>query len=183
MRTGCRSAKSCAANSHFSLNSAAIYPTWSAPPPTETISPPAKRSRKAAKRRCEVELLREVDSEEELQLSPVDLNRQAPPIESPPSLMPLSTPAPSLSLADSKVGLPTTLPSPISTPATSLSPAGSPVGQLPSPHLLASSPTSPSPHTPPAQPEMPAEAPDRPPPTRVPAGPPPPPNLDRHFLD
>jgi hypothetical protein len=55
-------------------------PAESSPPPStqhdapcqaETASPPAKRTQIAARRRCEVELLRESDSEEELQLSPV----------------------------------------------------------------------------------------------------------------
>jgi hypothetical protein len=102
-------------------------------------------------------------------------------MDSPPSLMPLSTPAPSLSLADSAVCLLATPPSPISTPATSLLPAGSPIGQPPSPHSPTSSPTSPSLHTPPAQPEMPAEPPDRASTTRAPAVPPPPPPWTNAF--
>ncbi len=111
---------------------------------TETISPPAKRTQKAAKRCCEVELLREIDSEEELLLSPVDPTRQVPSIDSPPSPMLRSSPAPSISLADSAVGLPATPPSPTSTPAASLLPAVSPVSQPPSPHSPTTSSTLPS---------------------------------------
>jgi hypothetical protein len=119
------------------------------PPPTEITLMLAKQTRKAARRRCEVELLREIDSEEELQLSPVDQTHQSPPIDSPPSQMPLSTPALALSLTDFSVSLPAASPSPISIPATSLLPAGSPVGKPPSPHSPTSSPTPP---TSPAQP-------------------------------
>jgi hypothetical protein len=154
------------------------------PPPTETISPPAKRTQKAAKRRCEVELLRETDSEEELQLTPVDRTRQAPLIDSPPSLVLLSTPAPVLSPAATSVGLLPAPPSPISAPATSLLSAGSPVGQPPSPHSPTSSPTLPTPHTLLAQPVMPADPPDSASPTRAPAGlPPPPPWTDAFSND
>jgi hypothetical protein len=41
------------------------------PSPATIVSPPAKRTRKAARRRCEAELLRDSDAEDELQLSPI----------------------------------------------------------------------------------------------------------------
>jgi hypothetical protein len=71
------------------------YPAASSLPPsiprdvpslTEPASPQAKRTRKAARRRCEAELLREHDSDEDLQLSPLSHCRQATPINPDPAL-------------------------------------------------------------------------------------------------
>jgi hypothetical protein len=106
------------------------------PPPAETTSPPAKLTRKAARRRCEVELQHESDTDEEVQLSPVFQVRQVPPIDSDPAQAIRPTPDP-----------PPSPPMP-SVPEPSLLPAESPVG-LPPP------PSSPSP----VQPDTPAESP------------------------
>jgi hypothetical protein len=94
------------------------------PPPAETASPPSKRTRKAAKHRCEAELLRERVSDEDLQLSTLSHCRQAPPIN--PNPAPAIPPPPDPPPAADEAGATPTPP-----------PAASP---LPASPLLASSP-------------------------------------------
>ncbi len=79
-------------------------------------------------------------------------------MDSPPPPTPRLSPAPSISLAVSTVGLPATPPSSIPTPADSLLPAVSPVGQPPSPQSETTSSSSPSPSASPTQSEMPASS-------------------------
>jgi hypothetical protein len=61
-RTGCRmpSPAPPTVNTVTSASSQPPFTPHEAPPPTENVSPPAKRTQKAARRRCEVELLREM---------------------------------------------------------------------------------------------------------------------------
>jgi hypothetical protein len=101
--------------------------TPEAPSPAEAAMPPAKRTRKAARRRCEVELLRDNDTDDDLHLSPVSQARQATPIDSEPATAVQPTPDPSPLM-------PTT-----TTPAPPLLKAESPAGQPPPP----SPPTTP----------------------------------------
>jgi hypothetical protein len=133
------------ANVHQSPPPSASQPVLGAsahttpPPPTSTppatvASPPAKRTRKASKRRCEVELLRENNTDDEILLSPISQACKSPlspvspapptPIESvsapmfsppsePTSLLP-SSPTPALLIvpAESPAGPPTPPPWP-----------------------------------------------------------------------
>jgi hypothetical protein len=96
-------------------------------PPQPTIaSPPAKRTPKAARRRCEAELLCGSDADDDLQLSPISQARPAPlPLDSPSSPTPIDLePVPALSpLPDS-----TSSPPPVSMPAQSVVLAESPAG-------------------------------------------------------
>jgi hypothetical protein len=59
-----------------------LFPPTTTPPegpsPATIASPPAKRTRKAAKRRCEVELLRESNADDDVLLSPISQARTAP---------------------------------------------------------------------------------------------------------
>jgi hypothetical protein len=102
------------------LNRTSLPPTLSAPSPTRPEPPPpvlpapepsppespptpspapAKRTRKAVKRRCEVELLRGVEVEDDFYVPPPLLTR--PPAHSPlpPSPMPTVSPATEQSLS------------------------------------------------------------------------------------
>jgi hypothetical protein len=132
-------------------------PPTSTPPeersPATIASPPAKRTRKAAKRRCEVELLRESNGDDEVLLSPISPARTAPlsPVSPAPTTPKESDSAPTLSPPSEPTSLQPS--SPATTPALLLLPAAPPAG----------------PPTPPPAP------PTTPPPSRAPAGPPPPP--------
>ncbi len=137
-------------------------PTHSMPsPPTSTLpeepfpatiaSPPAKRTRKAAKRRCEVELLRESNADDDVLLSPISQARSAP----------FSPVSPALTTPKDSDSAPTF--SPPSEPASSQPSSPTPVLQVVPAESSAGPPTPPS------------APPTTPPPLRVPAGPPPPP--------
>ncbi len=69
------------------------------PSPATLTSPPAKRMQKAARRRCEAELLHDSDTDDELQLLPFSQYHPAPfPPVSPASPTPIySDAAPALS--------------------------------------------------------------------------------------
>ncbi len=115
------------------------------PSPATIASPPAKRTRKAARRRCEVELLRESNADDEILLSPISQARTAP-------LSPVSP----------------TPPTPIESDSTlTFSPHSEPTSSQPSSPTPAESPVGP--------PSPPPVPPTTPPPSRAPAGPPPPP--------
>jgi hypothetical protein len=107
------------------------------PPSPPVVSPPAKRTRKAAKRRCEVELLRDEELEGELQLSPLSCATHSPSLSPPtPSTLPKNVPFhDDLQLPPSSP----TLPSSPSAPPSPTSPSAPP---MPSPPT-SSPPTSP----------------------------------------
>jgi hypothetical protein len=116
------------------------------PSPATIASPPAKRTRKAAKRRCEAELLRESHADDELLLSPISPARTAPFSPVPP---------------DSTT-------SKESDSAPTFTPPSEPSSPMPVLLIMPASPPA-GPPTPPSAP------PTTPPPSRAPAGPPPPP--------
>jgi hypothetical protein len=121
------------------------------PSPATVVLSPAKRTRKAAKHRCEVELLHESNADDEILLSPISQARKSP--LSPVSPAPPTPIGSDSALTFSPPSEPTSLQPSSPTPALLIVPAESPAG----------------PPTPPPAP------PTTPPPSRAPAGPPPPP--------
>jgi hypothetical protein len=145
-------------------------------------SPPAKHNRKATRRKCEVELLRENDSDDELLLTPTSHALVSPP--SPKSVSPASPLAPPGPVVSRFPSIERTDEASTLTPLQTITPEKTP-------------PMAPAPPTtPPAQSVLQAEIPDRlqPPPSsqptappakeepqRAPAGPPPPPPWSEAF--
>jgi hypothetical protein len=119
------------------------------PSPPDTLPtpspPPAKRTRKAVKRRCEIELLRGVEMEDDVCVSPP--LHTPPPARSPPPPSPTPTTSPfteqSLSLDDHDLPQ-----SPAILPA--LTPDRS--ATAPAPSTISTTPTSPGPPSPPPSP-------------------------------
>jgi hypothetical protein len=104
--------------------------TPAVPPSPPLISPPAKRTRKAAKRRCEVELLRDEELEGEIQLSPLSCATHTPSLSPPTPPTPPENDDLQLLLSSPTPTSPSALPMP--SPTTS-SPPSSP--RLPAPPI------------------------------------------------
>jgi hypothetical protein len=121
------------------------------PSPATIASPPAKQTHKAAKRRCEVKLLRESNADDDILLSPISQAPTAP--FSPVSPTPTTPIDSNSALTFSPPSEPTSSQPSMPTPVLQVVPAESSAG----------------PPTPPPAP------PTTPPPSRAPAGPPPPP--------
>jgi hypothetical protein len=148
--------------------SGASCPTASSPPPdvpspATITSLPAKQTRKAARSRWEVELLRDSDADDELQLSPISQHR-------PASFSPASPVFPTPTYTDPS-STPTTPP----TMVQPVTPAASPSGTPHSPPAPLTTPSSLP------QLVLTAESPEKEVPPRAPAGPPPPPPWNEAF--
>ncbi len=91
------------------------------PSPAETATPPAKRTLKAARHRCEVELLHDSDTDDELLLSPVSQARLATPVVSDSAPVIPPTPGRSPPMPTTSMTVPTLSPIQAESPAGILS--------------------------------------------------------------
>jgi hypothetical protein len=151
-------------------------PATPPPPSPETLPPPAKKPRR---RRNEIELLRDHDDEDELNISPTPRSRPTtPPSATPPSSIPHATGSlPSTPITPWEEASASPL---LATPAPSIafsspSPCRSPRETTHTLHCASSPPQPPAPLDYVPAPPTPSERPEPPPPVEpAPASPPPP---------